>query len=339
MTALPRKWRRRWHRTSLVIRWSMLPLLLAAGLLFWHLLPPPQTVFAVSARTETVEVQVSNPQAAAFGLRKALLLRADGTRSCLSDVRIAPDLGATMQYVRFGIDPVTITIDRAATRLIPRQGIATPDWAGLVQPPVQLRLDPADHDCPAPKLVRLPLFSMVSAIGDDAVFGDDPLSPRLVLLSGAVRMLVRAIDWHLAAWYPPQADAPDAGQAGENELFAVDEMVLPPGSVIHRAQNLDGKPADWWGFVDVMFGEADERGLQVEASSHARSVAVTLPAVVSSNGGAEDQRSLLVDFVQRWSSDPSLRLVALLWAAAGLIFAVFGPAWQFLRTWSEKTAK
>ncbi len=297
----------------------MLFVFLIAGMAYLRLLPAPQTVFAVSARTETVKFGTGNTQGAAFGLRHALLLHEDGSRTCLSNVSVAPQEGAEVEYVRFGLDAVTITIDKAATEILP-----SPSSKGMEQPPVQLLLDPADAQCPAPKLVRLPLFGRIISLGDSTSFSNDPLSPRLVLLSGTVRMLVRALRWRQLMLF-----VPDRRKPGEDELFSADQMVLPPGSAVRESEGPDGKAADWWGFVDVMFGESAEPGVQVEASSHARSVIVTLPAAIST-AGAEDRRSLSIDLAQRWSSDPKLRLISLFWATAGLLVTIGVSAWEAL---------
>ena len=310
---------RRRRRRKLLRRWAALFVFLIAGMAYLQLLPAPQTVFAVSARTETVTFGTGNPRGVAFGLRHALLLHEDGSRSCLSDITVAPQEGAEIQYVRFGLDAVTITIDKARTDIRPR---LSSEEAG--QPPVQLVLDPADRDCPAPKLVRLPLFGRIISLGDDTSFSDDPRSPRLVLLSGTIRMLVRALRWRQLMLL-----VPDRRSSGEDDLFSADQMVLPPGSAVRESEGPDGKPTDWWGFVDVMFGEAAEPGIQVEASSHARSVIVTLPAAISV-AGAEDRRSLSIDLAQRWSSDPKLRLISLFWATAGLLVTIGVSAWEAL---------
>ena len=316
---------RRWFfvdRTSVAIAVGFL----VCAILVWIKLPSVETVFAVSARTEIVLVRVTNPAAATFGLQVARLHTVDAN-TCIDNLVVSPRQGATVQYARFGLDAATITIDDQPVDLAQahsKPGEVAPKWAGAVAPPIQLVIDPKASDCSKPNpIMRLPLFGSLLAIGDETIFGNDPQAPRLVLLSGSIRMFVRAID------------LPDVvyrllpkGWLPKGELFAVEQTALPPGSAIHEAHDPYGQPADWWGFVDVAFEDASARGLQVEASSHARSVAVTLPAALTNDPGAEDQHSLSLNFFQRWANDPILRLLALSWAGSGIVLEVARWLWK-----------
>ncbi|MBV9749961.1 MAG: hypothetical protein JO157_14220 [Acetobacteraceae bacterium] len=335
-------------------RWPLfLGLALVGG--FYAILPPAKTLFVISARSETVRMQVSSEEAAVLGFRNASFHRPGAEPTCLSDVRISPHKGAIVQYARYARGSATITIDvdpakenatdEVVADVAPLRTSADngppPGWAEWGRAPVILVLDPKaktkEKDCGSGDTLRLPVFGFLRSLGEEAGFNQDPLNPRLTLLSGTVQPLVRATEWNeakgLLHWldWPVGMALRTIGLAEPGELFAMGQTVLPPGSVV-RGDMTEG--ADWRGFADLDFADTIHRGFQVEASSLADSLDVLLPASLAHHGEAEEKESLSLTLVERAENDPGLRLIAIFIAA----LIAFGEIYErFLHREGAKT--
>lgn len=323
-------------------RLTLLLVALLLLVLFRLVLPPARTVFAISARTETLTVRVVNEEAAAFGLRRALLVPvADGAPVCVEDVQVSPRAGATVQYARFARERASIVIDERDTDLAPLHavaGTAPPSWAGRIAPPVQLVLDPASNTCTPTGTVRLPVSGTLVTLGEEPAFGDTPAAPRLALLSGAVQTLVRATEWtETQDWrrWPDWVIGTALellGLGQQDELFSLGRTEIPPGGAVRGAAQENGAPADWSGFADLDFADPLHRGFPVEASSYAAAIDVLLPPMVARRGQAEAKQHLSLSLTDRFGADPGLKLVV-------VSVAFLAAVAEFYRTFIQKDVR
>jgi hypothetical protein len=131
-------------------------------------LPQPMTMVAASIRSETIRIEILNPDASSTTLPRA---RHVETGTCFSDITVRPDFGAIVNYTRRIGSPLYISFTGGVS------------WhkenrlAGSSTDGAYFKLDPDDKDCLTEGNVRLPVNGMMMAGMDTS--GNDGTEPSL----------------------------------------------------------------------------------------------------------------------------------------------------------------
>ena len=262
------------------------------------------TMVSVSARSEIVEVGVTQPDAMAFILRG---VRVIPSLECAQGILVRPGQGAVVRYQQTASGGLAISVDGDHVLEFEAGGAggsATGDEPGI------FLLEPEDAECAPPSVTRLPVNGLLDLGAEPANVADFDYDPAL-LLSGDIRTHGRAISsiGPVPLSFPPFTP---------NALFLADSSPLLAGSRLANAVDSQGRPARWWGFADFEIGE---RGLRVEAATNATEVDLiaATPALGPGGGtsaGGVDRISLTAG--SRVAFDPNLRWLAFF--AAILVF-------------------
>jgi hypothetical protein len=277
-------------------------------------LPQPMTMVAASIRSETIRIEILNPDASSTTLPRA---RHVETGTCFSDITVRPDFGAIVNYTRRIGSPLYISFTGGVS------------WhkenrlAGSSTHGAYFKLDPDDKDCLTEGNVRLPVNGMMMAGMDTS--GNDGTEPSLPLLSGELKVYGRAVDKLLGLL--PLKSFGRLLPLEPYRLYLSESLTLPPGSRLGRAftdqPENDAGLARWSGFADANMTEAgkSDRGLIIEASANASAVEVVAPApgiltglTDSSDGSATTHVDVVsLTLAAQLTGDPNLRwLLAIL---------------------------
>jgi hypothetical protein len=302
----------------------------ALGAVLTVLLQTPSTLVAAELSTESVQFRVTAPQSAAIALRKAIW---EEKGSCLSDVFVEPQVGATVWYTRPGRDALQILIngpvilthqdgkEEASQRLKTLSLLVTGGEAGPAKSAAKLPVEPGGSE----KMERSPeaitdgcgdtLVQRLPIEGDNVIFGAYPLQLTgakdvpLRLLGGRLTVYGRARSHVLGIRFLPDA----AKQA----LYVAGEFALPGGTVIEDRVSTDEgadrqrTSAIWAGFADTNFKSDSSLGLTVHASTNTGTVSLYLPAP---NLGPDvrktsDPETVSISLMARLIGDPHLLLI------------------------------
>ncbi len=287
--------------------WVILSIIL--GIVGLASLPKPNVLVAASIQTETLEMIVSRPDGTSIFLPAARLEVGDEIQ-CHTDLIVSPHQDTKVYYSRESAS-LSIVMDGNFSWRSKDDGARTDDF-GIVA--VSSDFDTCTTSLP----VRLPISGLMN-IGTVAgvVSGDD--TTPLVLLNGNLDIYGRAADRIFgvpisvfSSFLPMEPD----------RLYLADQIKIPAGS------SLASETAHWGGFADVLWGQSD-RGLQLEASTNARTLQLQAPAPrVSTNGNTlENQKADVISltFGARLNNDPNIRWV---FAAVSFLCLILGVFFQ-----------
>lgn len=290
-----------------------LAVVVATGLFLWAV--PRDVLFAVSARVETLTFRVVNEEAASFGLLRARLREAGGALSCVENVTVSPTRDSEVQYVRFGHDRATVIVQNGAVEI---RNANEDQAARRYESPVVFVIDDTVKDCLSPKVVRLPTNGQLVSVGEQTSFSLKATDPMRVLLSGEVRMMIRAFT------FPGQSNLAMLGVPQPGDVSVADSVRIPAGAAILGSRDSGGKVPDWWGFADLDFNDTFSRGFEAELSTHAGEIDILLPTPVGSEGGGSQERlNVSLSLLERCVFDPMIRYAAAVFALVIATIEVF----------------
>jgi hypothetical protein len=321
----------------MIIRRTVLfaiPLVALAVLVIAFTLPQPLTMVAASARAETLDIQVHNPDEASFVLPRA---RIGQYGPCRANVTVQPDQGSTVNYTRPVGAPLVVAVKgrsswRNRTMLLgqkTRPGDVAVFW-----------VDPHDRTCAGAGYVRLPIAGAltVGTLSASGGGGDRPMP----ILSGDLKVYGRAVD-SLFFGIVPLGWLQRLTNAGPGTLYVAESIMLPPGSQLgHAFTDVSDIPpfARWWGFVDANMSDGGtDRGMWIEASTNASTLELIAPAPRplagrSSHGANVGEPDIIsLTLAARLVGDPNLRW---LFAIISFIIVVIGVEAQLFSLPSPK---
>lgn len=300
-----------------IFRWTCAIIACVIGITLITL-PPPSTMIAVDAVTETVQITALNRDEASFRLASARRLDDD---QCLRDLQVFPNTATRVTYTRTHSGAIYIAIDGPAV-------LASASSDGIRGAPIRsefetLVIDPVCSD--ESGIVRLPLNGLleIGLLSTEQYASEVPF----VLRSGNAIVYARAVDrtlWGLLpiGWLANLLAVEPGG------LFEVRSLSLPAGSQVSGA--VSGRrlePARWWGHSDIDISDASS-AMTVRASTNATALRLFAPAprTVAGRGGTPSlvPETISVAALARITGDPNLQW---LYIIGGLLSALAGVIW------------
>lgn len=254
-------WRGFWHSPLLFKLLAIVAIVMAVlALIFYWLLPTPQTRTVFSGRAERMSTIVDFADVASFrvGRMRALSDADEGT--CVNGLLI-PAHGIKVIYQRVGKDRLSIDLAFPAagpTDTRPVAQITRPD--GSIQALDGSHRLKIDSDCEGEPPSRL-------AIHGDSDFG---LELSLAgakrdfatgyLYSGKIYTYVRSVDSFLSF--------------GQPRLYRIQEAAVPAGARLSAEKSaIDDGPPVWWGVARV---DPDQPGLWIDAATNSTDIVLIL---------------------------------------------------------------
>jgi hypothetical protein len=301
----------------------------------------PNTLVAASLRTERVQLEVFDPEAARIVFLKAKRV---GSAECLDNVQVDPPHGAEVVYQRPSGQPLTVTIlgPRTTTRsgspnlpVLDRQEVELTWTAELDQSPKSwkspsLTLEVgADTACLGTPTVRLPVQGKSVHFGAHARHPVNARDVPLMMLGGQLNVFARAMPTLLGVPLPV---------GSPNALYKAGELPLPGGSVIEEPQpEQDAAPrksAVWSGYAEVDLDAKGLAAMSVEASTNASAVSVYLPTPNLSGAQVRTDapETVSLSLLARLTGDPNLLLI---YGALGVAALLLGLALTTRQLWFD----
>jgi hypothetical protein len=297
--------------------------MVALAIVFYALLPRPQTRTVFSGRAERMSTIVDFADVASFRAAGMRALSDTDEGTCVNGLLI-PSHGLRVVYQRVGkgelsIDlafPAAAPTDARVVAQITRPDGAIQTLAGSRR----LKIDPACEGEPPSRL----------AIHGDSDFGLEMslAGPKRdyatgYLYGGKIHTYVRSVD----AWL----------SLGQPRLYRIQEADIPAGARLRADPGTPGEgPPVWWGVARV---EADQPGLWIDAATNSTDIVLILA------GGTSGIEKLRIGNAGEITDDPdvlwffallSLALTAL-GGYAGNALARFVPAsWEEARRKKEQ---
>lgn len=302
-----------------------IPIVALVVLLIAFTLPQPLTMVAASARAETLDIRVLNPDEASFVLPHA---RAGQHGPCLTNVIVRPDQGSTVIYTRPVGGPLIVAVKG------PSSWRNTSVLLGEKKGPsdvTEFFIDPADRQCAGSGAVRLPIAGelTIGTLSTTGASGDRPMP----ILEGNLKVYGRAVDALLFGAIP-LGWLERLTNAEPGTLYVAETIVLPAGSHVGHAftNKPDASPvARWWGFVDANVSDRAERGMVIEASTNASTLKLVAPAPrtlpAAGTTPMDDPDIVSLTLAARLVGDPNLRW---LFAIVSFMVVLIGVEAQLL---------
>ncbi len=293
----------------------VLILLLGLGLLGILSIPKPNVMVAASITTETLAMTVMSPEEARFRIPRAIALTDEG-EVCRENIFVQPKNGAELYFTKDVSGDVYISAQGGIDWRSHSGFNQGSDWADF-------RLE-EKGDCAVGRPVRLPVAGTL-VIGTVAAIAQSDDGPPSLLLDGQLEVYGRAVD--RIFWIIGLDNIPVLPMEPDR-LYLANTFTVPGGS------ELSSTDAQWWGFVDVEAGTA-EKGMQLEASTNARTLILKAPAPRVANASNEtgplrgDVISLTLG--AQLGNDPNVR-----WIFGLITFALFFVATFFQMPESRK---
>ena len=263
--------------------------------------PEPETLVALSARTEIADLTPANEQSSAFVLHQfeMSVFRADDWAPPETVCKTSPTLIAPMANAK-----ITLLEDGGTLRLDVNGGaILTNSVEDIIIPEnTKLRLQIGTNACPTMRRVRLPLYGRLT-VGEDIQYAADTDFDPKVLRSGELAVYGRSTGRFLGIPLQFGPFIPDV-------LYKVDDIELLPNSVIENARRTnsgDNYVAEWWGYADWT---KNSGVIELNVASNATEITIMNPALraLDQEGSAVSDR-LSLSLFARLTGDPNLRML------------------------------
>jgi hypothetical protein len=274
---------------------------LFAAVTIWIFWRDPVTALAAELSTEIIEIEVTNPDAAAFALPYAV---AEGETTCLQGLVVTPGRAARVNYERRAREGLAVQVEGTS---IWEHGPADRRVRERREGQVMLHArGPACSGSPASS-IRLPVNGIVK-YGRALPQVVRPEDRPATLLSGHLTVYAHAL--------PDLFTVPlEGGPFQRNALYLAQQVPIPGGTIIASAISPQRNPAEpgaaprWAGFADVGFGGEDPAAIAVSTTTNTGRVHGYLPSPNVAGGRLSDPEVVSLSLLARITGDPHLQLI------------------------------
>src|ERR1700754_700137 len=284
------RWLRRYLRWKTVIALVLLAILAASAITVLFVIPRPETLSVIKARSEFVETSVIAPpmSAVAIGGMRAGDFDPKGSveTRCIEGL-VTPPHHSRVTYFRYRKSDLSIRIESLGGE----SATVRTDAGRREALPKDVRLT-VDKSCPGSPPDRLPVWGPAQ-LGEVQRAASSEDSAAGMLLDGEVKIYGRSVEWlPVISWVLGQF-----GSRLDGTLYPTVSLPLPPGSRVEAARTMDkAEQTPWWGIVQI---DADD-GMTVQVTTEAENLSVFPPGTT-----VRGETVRVGKFVQL-TSDPNL---------------------------------
>jgi hypothetical protein len=257
----------RWLRRKTVIAFVLLAILPVLAITVLFMIPRPETLSVIKARSEFVATWVIAPpmSAVAIGGMKAGDFDPKGSEEtrCIEGL-LTPPHGSRVTYFRYRKSDLSIRIES----LFDEPATVRTDAGRREALPKDVRLT-VDKSCPGSPPDRLPVWGPAQ-LGEVQRAASSEDSAVGMLLDGEVKIYGRSVEWlPVISWVLAKF-----GSHLDRTLYPTVVLPLPPGSRVEAARTTnEAAQTPWWGIVQI---DADD-GMTVQITTEAENLSVFPP--------------------------------------------------------------